>query len=86
MSTLATGQNVPRAACHQHLNLTLTAVNNLMEDPKPPASVRLKAALYIRNGATGQTPAKSRRPSATTPDSSHFNTQAQILCHPPTPV
>lgn len=43
-----------RAHCHQHADTALDSLVHLLDDPKTPASVRLKAALYILNGATGQ--------------------------------
>ena len=64
-----------RAACHPHASLSLDTIVKLMEDPKTPASVRLKVALYILNGATSLPAyAKLRQTPAATAHSSLFNT------------
>lgn len=51
-----------RAHCHQHAKTALDSLVQLLADPKTPASVRLKAALYILNGATGQSQSQPRQP------------------------
>ena len=73
-----------RAACHPHAGSSLDTMVKLMEDPKTPASVRLKVALYILNGA--MTPSifasKPVQTRATTAHSSLFSTSVKPVEKP----
>lgn len=72
-----------RAACHQHTDVALTAIVAVLHDPKTSPSVRLKAALYILQGATGQPPSKATTAAAQKrQNSSPVNTVAPAAAAP----